>query len=370
MTPSAGWSPRAAHSSVVLPDGSIVLMGGLDASGNRNDVWRSTDKGTTWTEMSPSARWSARQTLQQCGDARWKHHINGGSLMSATLRMICGSQGIMGLHGLRPQMPFGRQDVTTRAWQYLMAALCWWGVAVTSAIRMMSGVSSPPDHLHRTRLIPIPAPGIYQVTLQVFNEDGYNSTRKTGYITVNALPSVPSVVNFTGTPRSGPAPLTVSFIDLSWNNPTGWAWFFGDEDYMAPWTQMTANAGWSRRYSHSSMLMPDGSIVLMGGFDWTFKNDVWRSTDKGATWTEVNRSAGWSGRIPTSVVMRDGSIVLMGGGDYSNYNNDTWRSTDNGATWMQAALPVQGGRKELAHSSVVMPDGSIVLTGGIGTTGY
>ena len=86
--------------------------------------------------------------------------------------------------------------------------------------------------------------------------------------------------------------------------------------YTAPWTQLNASAGWSARYGHSSVVMPDGSIVLMGGYDpaATIKNDVWRSTDNGATWTQMNASAGWSARYGhSSVVMPDGSIVLMGG---------------------------------------------------------
>lgn len=34
------------------------------------------------------------------------------------------------------------------------------------------------------------APGIYQVAMQAYNTNGYNSTRKTGYITVNAPPYI------------------------------------------------------------------------------------------------------------------------------------------------------------------------------------
>jgi hypothetical protein len=71
--------------------------------------------------------------------------------------------------------------------------------------------------------------------------------------------------------------------------------------------------------------MPDGSIVLMGGYDGgiRYKNDTWRSTDNGATWTQVTASAGWSGKVGhSSVAMPDGSIVLMGG--YYD-KNDVWR---------------------------------------------
>jgi PKD repeat protein len=38
----------------------------------------------------------------------------------------------------------------------------------------------------------------------------------------------PPAANFSGDPRSGPAPLTVYFSDLSLNNPTSWDWTFGD----------------------------------------------------------------------------------------------------------------------------------------------
>jgi hypothetical protein len=63
----------------------------------------------------------------------------------------------------------------------------------------------------------------------------------------------------------------------------------------------------------------------MGGDDGHFKNDVWRSTDNGATWTQLP-NAGWSARrFFSSVAIPDGSIVLTGGWDASYYYNDTWR---------------------------------------------
>jgi hypothetical protein len=165
--------------------------------------------------------------------------------------------------------------------------------------------------------------------------------------------------------------LPVSFTDLSLNNPTGWAWYFGDEMYTQEWTQMTASAGWSKRIGYSSVAMPDGSIVLMGGYSGTFLNDVWRSMDYGATWIQVNKSAGWSGRNGhSSVAMPDGSIILMGGDDggKSYYTNDVWRSTDNGSTWTQVNASA-GWTARDALSSVAMADGSIVLMGGLDNYG-
>ena len=211
--------------------------------------------------------------------------------------------------------------------------------------------------------------GVYPVALQVYNAGGYNSTLKTGYITIT-IPSAP-IVEFTANVTNGEEPLSVSFTDISSNYPTGWAWYFGDETFSTPWTQMTTSAEWSARSSHTSAAMLDGSIILMGGYDGSgYKNDVWRSSDKGETWTQVNAGAGWSERIlHSSVAMPDGSIVLMGGyayddNDYINiFYNDTWRSLDEGETWTQVNTS-PGWSERAQHTSVAMPDGSIVLMGG------
>jgi PGF-pre-PGF domain-containing protein len=67
--------------------------------------------------------------------------------------------------------------------------------------------------------------GTYTVLLNATNAGGSNITTRTDYITV----TVPApVANFTGTPTSGTAPLTVTFTDVSTNAPTSWNWTFGD----------------------------------------------------------------------------------------------------------------------------------------------
>jgi PKD repeat protein len=216
--------------------------------------------------------------------------------------------------------------------------------------------SRNPQHEYATR-------GIYTVSLEVTNSTGVYSRTRSNYITVTLPEPVPE---FAANPASGPYPLTVSFTDYSHTDPTVWAWFFGDEDYSAPWSQVNAEASWMKRYGQTSVVMPDGSIIMMGGSDGTARfNDVWRSADKGMTWTEMTSHAGWSARyFHTSVATADGSIVVMGGHDGSNiFRNDVWRSTDNGVTWTEetANAPWAG---RAVHSSVALPDGSIVLFGG------
>ena len=170
--------------------------------------------------------------------------------------------------------------------------------------------------------------------------------------------------NFTANPTSGPAPLSVTFTDISTGNPTGRVWYFGDETYTAPWTRQTPNPGWSAGWwGHSTVALPDGSIVLMTGYNGDSHSEVWRSADNGTLWTLMNVSAGWSARYGHSgVAMPDGTIVMMGGWD-GGFKNDTWNSGDGGATWklMNAS---SGWSARYGHSSVAMPDGSIVLMGG------
>ena len=68
--------------------------------------------------------------------------------------------------------------------------------------------------------------GTYTVTLVATNGTGSSAPEvKTGYITVSD--DIP-VASFSGTPLSGDEPLTVVFTDSSTNNPSSWAWNFGD----------------------------------------------------------------------------------------------------------------------------------------------
>ncbi len=68
--------------------------------------------------------------------------------------------------------------------------------------------------------------GNYTVALTATNQYGNNTNTKSNYITVTS--GAPPVANFSGTPTSGTAPLSVTFTDSSTNSPTAWSWDFGD----------------------------------------------------------------------------------------------------------------------------------------------
>ncbi len=70
-------------------------------------------------------------------------------------------------------------------------------------------------------------PGLYNITHVVTNIGGSDSITKSWYIEV--LPAPPGVyAEFTATPKSGTAPLTIDFLDQSGGHITSWDWSFGD----------------------------------------------------------------------------------------------------------------------------------------------
>jgi PKD repeat protein len=70
------------------------------------------------------------------------------------------------------------------------------------------------------------AVGTYTVSLTASNSCGADTETKVGYVTVSTCP-LPST-DFSGTPTSGTAPLTVAFTDLTSGSPASWSWAFGD----------------------------------------------------------------------------------------------------------------------------------------------
>ena len=57
-------SSRSSFQSVLLPNNDVLIMGGQDNSGFLNDIWRSSDGGNSWQEITSSAPWSGRAGFQ------------------------------------------------------------------------------------------------------------------------------------------------------------------------------------------------------------------------------------------------------------------------------------------------------------------
>jgi hypothetical protein len=44
------------------------------------------------------------------------------------------------------------------------------------------------------------------------------------------------------------------------------------------------------------VVLSDGSVLVMGGYDNSRRNDVWKTVDGGVSWIVVTWSAGWTGK--------------------------------------------------------------------------
>jgi PKD repeat protein len=407
MNASSGWTVRERHTSVALPDGSIVLMGGDTTGGRRNDVWRSTNFGVTWTQVNASAGWAARESHTSVAlpdssivlmggmtgtaykNDTWRFNPVGSSLQNPS--HIYTSPGLYQVAlqasntgGYNNTRKAGYLNVTV-----LSAPVSAFTTNTTSgtaplAVQFTDTSTNSPvawiwnatnvtgnntPFTFSTSQSPAYVFGIgnFSISLNATNAGGSNTSTQLTFIRVST-PAVPApVANFTANVTTGTSPLSVLFTDLSKNIPTGWGWYFGDEKYTQPWTQVNASAGWAARDGHTSVVLKEGSIILMGGEGngGAKYNDVWSSADNGVMWTQVSAGAAWSARFyHSSVLMPDESIILTGGLTGGGGTNDVWKSNTSGATWVQINASAEWSARWY-HASVGMPDGSLVLMGGL-----
>ncbi|MEM2618527.1 MAG: DUF2341 domain-containing protein, partial [Candidatus Hadarchaeales archaeon] len=127
----------------------------------------------------------------------------------------------------------------------------------------------------------------------------------------------------------------------------------------------TSAAGWSGRYSHTSVVF-DNKIWVLGGYASSgYKNDVWYSSD-GINWTCATSAASWSARYGHTSVVFDNKIWVLGGYDSSGYKNDVWYSS-NGTSWTCATSAASWSAR-CGHTSVVF-DNKIWVLGGFTSGG-
>src|SRR5207247_9700312 len=102
--------------------------------------------------------------------------------------------------------------------------------------------------------------GAYSVTLTAVGAGGTNVRARANYIVVtNAPPPLQPVADFQADPTNGPAPLTVSFINLS-QRATNYLWDFGDGSQSGPQSP-------SKTYTNAGVYTVTLTVLGAGGSD-------------------------------------------------------------------------------------------------------
>lgn len=330
LTNNPGWSGRSRLSSVALSDGSIVLMGGASGVSQKNDVWRSTDKGATWIQINPNAPWAKRSDF--CSVVLPDDSI-----------VIIGGNGAIN--------DVWRSTDKGSTWTQMTKEADW-----GRQQRYSQDAVALPDG-----------------SIVIMGDSGHNDVWRS---TDNGATWIQMTAKAEWSMRSGYSTVVLrdgSILILGGSQMND---IWKSTDKGATWTLVTNSAAWSKRSGFESVVMPDGSIVIVGGKFTTdpWDDSLWRSTDDGVTWTQIDVSASWSKRADQStVVLPDGDIVMMGGID-SHYTpkSDVWRLTTAGSSEQNPShsYSAAGSRTvalqayNAAESDTMVKAGYITITGG------
>ncbi len=205
--------------------------------------------------------------------------------------------------------------------------------------------------------------GNYTVKLTATNSYGSDTHIKNNYIAVSIAGAAP-VAAFTATPTNGTAPLAVNFTDQSVNNPTSWAWDFGDGTTS---TQLNPTKTYTNAGSYTVKLTATNSY----GSDTHIKNNYIAVSIAGAVPVAAFTATPTNGTAPLAVNFSDQSANSptswawdFGDGTTSTQQNPAKTYTTAGNYTVKLTATNNYGSDTHIKSNYVE-----VTTGGGGTTG-
>jgi len=290
-TASAGFSPRAAHSSVVY-NGRIWVIAGVSNPGNtyNNDVWSSSD-GVNWAQSTASAAFGIRagQSSVVYNNLMWVIGGYDGTINKYYNDVWYSSDGVSWTAATSSAAFSARLEHSSVVLNNLM-----WIIAGED-------VSGSDDND------------------AWYSSDGITWTRATA-----AAP-------FLGRFSQGSVAYNSrmwSIAGMSYNAGCGcWQYDYGvwSSPNGVSWANPTPSPAFSARSALSSVVY-DNKMWIIGGREYSgaYKNDVLSSTD-GAVWPQATASAAFPGRSNHTSVVFNNSMWVIGGSNGS-FLNDVWYS--------------------------------------------
>ena len=272
-SPGSGtrFTARADHGSVVLNGVLYVIAGAGGDFGvtTRDDLWRSTDRGVSWSRVTETGK-------------------NVEIPMDYSFASAVRRDTIYVLGGIRFS-PFARLN---EVWQSADLGVNWTNITATVT-------TSPPRFPARSATSVVVgsagAAELYLIGGSIGSSqlnDVWKSSDGTSWTQVNA--SAAATDKFPGRSEHSAAAVSEAGGDTIYviggsrgGNSRSDVWKSVDQG--ATWTQATANAAFSDRADHASAVR-DGELYVIGGSGGsTLFNDVWKSADGGVTWVNVHK---------------------------------------------------------------------------------
>ena len=119
------------------------------------------------------------------------------------------------------------------------------------------------------------------------------------------------------------------------------------------------------RFNHSATMLSDGRVLVVGGQNaGTVLNSVEIFDPTDGTWSTTNPMS-VAREMHTATLLLDGKVLVIGGRSGSTYYNSAELYDPTTGTWSPAASK---GIQTAGHTATLLPDGRVLVTGGVSST--
>ena len=274
ITSSAPWVSRNCFQAVVLTNDDILVMGGQIETSliyQINDIWRSRDGGQNWSKITSDATWNDRENFQAVV-------LNNNDIL------VMGGLQYDGGYRYFNDVWLSKDEGVS--WTRITASAPWSPRSMFQAVVLTNN----------------------DILIMGGYSYAYDST-------------------------SDPNNHIHNDIWISTNGGSNW-------------NIVTTSASWGRRHDFQAVVLTNNDVLVLGGSS-VFAStngldDVYRSRDGGMNWTRLTASAGWEFRNSSqSVVLPNNTILFMGGKRSSgsasasreHYTNAVFSSHNGGSDW-------------------------------------